>query len=171
MTRRTIPLHQCDRCGAEVEQRDEAVKTFEGWATLSASGPGGRGATRTVGDAKAPADLCASCWLDFASWYAEPIGPAAEPAIVQPKTVRVRAALSLDDRATMSVLISKALATQVQVAVEKLREQPTALLAEIISDDFPDVLEGREQLAIATSNEIIQRFGLAQEGELLGEVM
>ncbi len=160
MTRWSIPALRCDRCGAEVEERNEAKPVAKEWGVVTALAPSPEGRARQIGDGTNPADLCTACIDGLFHWYVDLGAPQAPPRPLPPVVQRVRLTLTLDDLSAIGVIIAKAIAAQTTSAIEMLREQPSAMLMEPSDPNFPPVMESLAFISSRAAREIADRFHL-----------
>lgn len=147
MSRETIPVLQCDRCGEICEVR--APGQDERWGQIMARAPAPDPARppRTTGSAPM-ADLCPRCADDFFAWWTSPppreaSGPA--PDVDQP------IAPSRRTRRHMERIIERALREQAAQSLDAVREQPTSILnGEIV----PSALDGIDMRARRLAREL-----------------
>lgn len=146
MSRETIPVLQCDRCGEKCEVR--APGQDARWGHVMAHAPAVDPACRPRTTGSAPtADLCPRCVDDFFAWWTSPPPRAVSdptPELGQPAQTR-------RPRRHMTDIIDRALREQVAESLDAVREQPTSILnGEIV----PGALEGVEMRARRVAREL-----------------
>lgn len=144
MSRETIPVLQCDRCGEICEVR--APGQDDRWGRVMANAPATDPARppRTTGSAPS-ADLCPRCADDFFAWWTSPPAREAAPDLDQPIKPSPRT------HRHMTEMIARALREQAEQSVAAVREQPSSILN---GDIIPGALEGIEIRARRLAREL-----------------
>jgi len=116
MSRDTIEVKICDRCGFGIEIRSYGQDA--GWGRIWASAPHPDAARpiRTLSAENQQADICTDCADEFFAFWAAAPNEATPPP---PKRI---------DRALLEARIGEALREQISVSVGAIQEEPSSIL-------------------------------------------
>jgi hypothetical protein len=159
VSRTTLHVRTCDRCGFSTEPSDSPYN-LAGWGSIGAEArPLDRdGRDRRIGtdDLHNPEDICPGCVEELFAWWlsrgevAQPAPPATPPPPSKPT-------ISLVARKQAIAIAAAALQVRVAFALRVVRDEPTAILS---GEMIPGALFGLEDTAERLVDGVLDALGV-----------